>query len=98
MDGEANVPTSWAVANGYYIRNNANEFRALYGMNKLDLQRSFDIDATTLSLYLQSKFETEVAGRALNGEIGALHGHRHRLHFLSGKRAWNSAKYYCWRE
>lgn len=71
MDGEANVPGSWAVANGHYIRDNADDFRALYGMNKLDLQRSFDIDATTLSLYLQSKFETEVAGRALNGEIGA---------------------------
>ncbi|WP_337841316.1 TonB-dependent receptor [Rheinheimera sp.] len=71
MDGEANVPTSWAVANGHYIRNNADEFRSMYGLNKLALQRSFEIDATTLSLYAQGKYETEIAGRVLDGEIGA---------------------------
>ncbi|WP_419571763.1 TonB-dependent receptor [Rheinheimera sp.] len=70
MDGEANVPTSWVVANGHYIRDNADEFRSMYGLNKLALQRSFEIDSTTLSLYAQGKYETEVAGRVLDGEIG----------------------------
>ena len=70
MDGEANVPTSWVVADGHYIRNNADEFRSMYGMNKLELQRSFRIESKTLSLYAQGKYETEVAGRVLDGQIG----------------------------
>jgi TonB-dependent receptor len=70
MDGEAQVPTSWAVANGHHIRANADEFRTLYGMTKLGLNRSFDIESTTLSAYVQGKYETEVAGRTLDGEIG----------------------------
>ena len=70
MDGESDVPTSWAVANGYHIRTNADQYRAMYGLSQLDLRRSFDIDSTTLSAYLLGKFETELAGRVLDGEIG----------------------------
>ncbi|GAB3036530.1 TonB-dependent receptor [Bowmanella dokdonensis] len=70
FDGRADVPTSWAVANGYTIRNNADTYRDLYGMQQLSLQDSFDIDATTLSVYLQGRFETRLAGRTLDGEVG----------------------------
>jgi iron complex outermembrane recepter protein len=70
MDGKSNVPTSWAVADGYHVRANADQYRAMYGLNQLDVRRSFDIDSTTLSAYLLGKFETELAGRVLDGEIG----------------------------
>ncbi len=70
MDGEANVPSSWTVANGHEIRGNADKYRGIYGMTKLGLNRSFDIESTTLSVYLQGKYETELAGRTLDGEIG----------------------------
>ncbi len=69
-DGRADVPTSWVAANGYYIRSNADEVRAIYELDKLDVRRSFDIEALTTSVYLQGQFETELGGRILDGEIG----------------------------
>lgn len=78
-DGRADVPTSWLAADGYYIRENANMFRELYnteaGANlptgaDLALDKNFEVDEATTAVYLQSTFETEVAGQILDGEFG----------------------------
>jgi iron complex outermembrane recepter protein len=71
MDGQANVPTSWLVPNGYYIHDHANEVRALYGNQAggPTLYRSYDVQETTTSLYLQldmqfgEKFDAQVGAR-----------------------------------
>lgn len=70
FDGNADVPTTWAVANGYYLRSNADQMRTAYNLNKLDLVESFNIDELTASAYLTTKYEAELAGRTLDGEIG----------------------------
>ncbi|WP_039915095.1 TonB-dependent receptor [Cellvibrio mixtus] len=70
FDGEANVPTTWAVANGYYLRSHADEMRATYNLKKLALDESFNIEELTTSAYVTTQYETEVAGRTLDGEIG----------------------------
>ncbi|HSC68446.1 MAG TPA: TonB-dependent receptor [Cellvibrio sp.] len=70
FDGNADVPTSWAVANGYYLRSHADEIRPIYNLKKLGLVESFNIEELTASAYVTAKYETEVAGRTLDGEIG----------------------------
>jgi len=70
FDGNADVPTTWAVADGYYLRSNADEMRAIYGLTKQDLVQSFEIEEITASTYVTAKYETELAGRVLDGEIG----------------------------
>ena len=59
MDGEADVPNAWAVANGYYIRDNAQEIRELYGQPASGpvLERAFDIAEETASAYVQADLE-----------------------------------------
>lgn len=70
FDGNANVPTTWAVADGYYLRSNADEMRAVYNLQKLALVESFNIDELTASAYVTTQYEAEIAGRKLDGEIG----------------------------
>lgn len=70
FDGNANVPTTWAVANGYYLRSNADEMRTIYNLKKLALDESFNIDELTTSAYMTAQYATEIAGRTLDGEIG----------------------------
>jgi TonB-dependent receptor len=70
FDGESNVPTSWAVPNGHYIDANQDTFRSAYGLTRAPLERSFEIEETTYNAYIQGNFETEVAGRKLDGQIG----------------------------
>ncbi len=70
FDGNADVPTTWAVANGYYLRSHADEMRATYNLKKLALDESFNIEELTTSAYVTTHYETEVAGRTLDGEIG----------------------------
>lgn len=70
FDGNADVPTTWAVADGYYLRANADEMRAVYNLQKLALVESFNIDELTASAYVTTQYETEIAGRKLDGEIG----------------------------
>ena len=70
FDGNADVPTTWAVANGYYLRSHADEMRTTYNLKKLALDESFNIDELTTSAYVTTQYETEVAGRKLDGEIG----------------------------
>lgn len=70
FDGEANVPTSWAVADGHYLNSNIDEFRTLYGLSELPLINGFDIEELTTSAYVTAKFESELAGNQLDGEVG----------------------------
>ena len=68
FDGEGDVPSTWAVANGYYIRDHADEIRALYGVSAGDpaLIRAFEVKERTASVYLQADVE---AGK-LRGQFG----------------------------
>jgi TonB-dependent receptor len=80
FDGESDVPRSWVAADGYYIRDNADMFRNMYideiGAplavgDDLFLRETFDINEATTALYVQADFETEIAGRVLDGQLGA---------------------------
>ncbi|ARU27853.1 TonB-dependent receptor [Cellvibrio sp. PSBB006] len=79
FDGESDVPTSWAVADGHYIRSNADAIRRMYneeaGANlalsdQLNVVENFNVDELTTAVYLQADFETEIAGRVLDGQFG----------------------------
>lgn len=70
FDGNAKVPTTWAVADGYYLRSNVDQMRTVYGLQKLALSESFDIEELTTSAYVTAAYETELGGRTLDGEIG----------------------------
>jgi TonB-dependent receptor len=68
MDGEADVPTAWAVVNGYYLNDNAAEVRAMYGVPTAGptLLRAFDVKEKTSSAYVQADLQI---GK-LMGQIG----------------------------
>ena len=70
FDGNADVPSTWAVMDGYYLHSHADEMRAVYGLTKLDLDKSFEIKELTASTYITTQYEAEVFGRTLDGEIG----------------------------
>jgi iron complex outermembrane recepter protein len=70
FDGEADVPTTWAVANGHYLNSNISEFRTLYGLSELPFINGFDIEELTTSAYVTAKFDSELAGKQIDGEIG----------------------------
>jgi iron complex outermembrane recepter protein len=55
MDGEADVPSAWAVANGYWIQDNADEVRAFYGaqLGGPTLLPSYDVQERTSTAYVQ---------------------------------------------
>jgi len=55
MDGNADVPTSWLVANGYWIHDHADEVRGLYAQpaGGPEVVRSYDVKERTASAYLQ---------------------------------------------
>lgn len=73
FDGRADVPSEWAVAGADWLEANADELRAAYGLplsGDLSLIRNFEIDEAQTALYLQADFDTEVAGRVLDGQVG----------------------------
>jgi iron complex outermembrane recepter protein len=72
FDGRADIPASWAVADGYYIYDNREQFRDLYNFSDEDLvlETTFDIEEVTTSLYLEAEFETELAGKRFDGQVG----------------------------
>jgi len=70
FDGRSDVPTSWASANGYYIRSHADQIRSIYGTTLKALTENFNVDEKTTNLYAESDYETEVGGRTLDGEFG----------------------------
>lgn len=72
--GGADVPTSWTLANGYWLHDNADLVRGLYGLptsGQLSLQKVFDIDESTIAMYLQVDGEISIFGRPLKLQAGA---------------------------
>ncbi|WP_239807110.1 TonB-dependent receptor [Croceicoccus hydrothermalis] len=73
QDGLADVPRSWVVANGYYLRDNADTVRALYGLptsDTLELDRVFDINEVSMAAYALADTEVEIFGRPLQMQAG----------------------------
>ncbi|KTF67811.1 MULTISPECIES: TonB-dependent receptor [unclassified Sphingomonas] len=71
--GRADVPTSWVNVNGYYIYDNADEIRRLYGLktsDQLTLTRVFDVDEKTTAAYVQADGQLMIFGRPLNLQGG----------------------------
>lgn len=78
FDGRSDVPTSWVLANGYYLHDHATEIRALYHSvnpafkttDQLALFTNFAIDEATSAAYLQADFEQDLFGRPLKAQAG----------------------------
>src|SRR5690606_11249836 len=73
FDGRSNVPTSWVVPDGHYIRDNADFYRELYGRptgDQLSLSENFNVEEGTSAVYLQSDFAFELGEQTLDGQIG----------------------------
>jgi TonB-dependent receptor len=71
--GRADVPTSWTLANGYWLYDNADMVRGLYGLktsDQLALQKTFDIDESTIAMYVQADGEISIFGRPLKLQAG----------------------------
>lgn len=71
--GRADVPSSWTLANGYWLYDNADTVRGLYGLktsDQLSLQKTFDIDESTIAMYLQADGEVSIFGRPLKLQAG----------------------------
>nr|WP_087575687.1 TonB-dependent receptor [Sphingomonas sp. CDS-1] len=71
--GRADVPSSWTLANGYWLYDNADTVRGLYGLktsDQLALQKTFDIDESTIAMYLQTDGEVSIFGRPLKLQAG----------------------------
>lgn len=68
FDGEGAVPSAWAVVNGYYLLDHADEVRALYGVPTAgpQLLRAFEVKERTASAYVQADIEV---GK-LQGQFG----------------------------
>jgi iron complex outermembrane receptor protein len=68
FDGEGDVPTEWAVVNGYYLLDHAAEVRALYGVPTAgpQLLRAFEVKERTASAYVQ----TDIEIGKLQGQFG----------------------------
>ena len=73
FDGRSDVPTTWTAASGYYLRDNADEIRTLYGVPTAanqSLLQTFNVAETTTSLYGVADFATELGERKLTGQCG----------------------------
>ncbi|MFC4310060.1 TonB-dependent receptor [Steroidobacter flavus] len=68
FDGEGDIPTAWAVVNGYYLNDHADEVRALYGepAGGPVLKRAFEVKERTASAYIQ----TDLQVGKLQGQFG----------------------------
>lgn len=78
FDGHSAVPTTWVQANGYYLRDHADEIRNLYHAanpafkttSQLALFHNFNVDEATSAAYLQADLEQDVLGRPLKVQAG----------------------------
>jgi iron complex outermembrane recepter protein len=80
FDDQSDVPTAWAVPNGYYIRSHADQIRNLYNTSlgihlnvgdELTIPKNFDVTEATSSAYLQANFNTDFGGHTFDGQLGA---------------------------
>ncbi|WP_179504416.1 MULTISPECIES: TonB-dependent receptor [unclassified Sphingomonas] len=73
FDGRASVPTSWTLPSGWWLNDNADTVRGLYGIptsDKLSLDHVFDIDERTMAAYVQADGQIDLFGRPLRLEAG----------------------------
>ena len=70
MDGEADVPTTWLAANGWYINGHRDELREVYGLAAGDpaLIEAFNVGEQTSTVYLQADMKF---GEKLDAQLGA---------------------------
>jgi len=68
FDGNGDIPTAWAVVNGYYLLDHAEEVRALYGAPAGGpvLKRAFEVKERTAAAYVQA----DIAIGKLQGQLG----------------------------
>ena len=74
FDGESDVPQRWLAANGSYLHDNIDDVRATFNMVQGDdfrMFQVFDVNEANTALYVETDFAVELAGRTLDGEIGA---------------------------
>ena len=73
MDGIADVPRSWVLPSGYWLSDNADYVRGLYGLatsDALSLTKTFDIDEVTMSGYIMADGELSILGSPLKLQGG----------------------------
>lgn len=73
FDGNADVPSAWAVAGADWLEANADVLRGAYGLppaSALSLTPNFEIDEDQTALYLQADFEKQAGGGVFDGQIG----------------------------
>jgi len=73
FDGRADVPTSWVLANGYWLHDNADQVRSLYKLktsDQLALGRVYQTDEVTMAAYVMADGELSLFGRPLQIEGG----------------------------
>ncbi len=71
MDGNADMPSTWLVPNGWYMAEHRDDLRAIYGVDQADprLIRAFDVEEKTSAAYAQAdmkfgdKFDAQVGVR-----------------------------------
>jgi iron complex outermembrane recepter protein len=80
FDDQSDVPTNWAVADGYYIRSHADQVRNLYNTTldidlltsgQLVIPKNFEVEETNATAYIQANFGTDIAGHTFDGQLGA---------------------------
>jgi TonB-dependent receptor len=80
FDGRAAVPTTWVVANGYYIDGHKDTIRNLYNSTiastlktgaQFQMTENFNVDEATTSGYAMADFKTIIGDRKLDGQFGA---------------------------
>jgi len=79
FDGRSDVPSSWVVANGYTLRDNADHYRSIYKStiapnlklsDTLAIHENFKVQEATSSAYLMTNFKTFIGNRKLDGQMG----------------------------
>jgi iron complex outermembrane receptor protein len=74
----SDVPRTWLEPNAYFIRDHIDDWRKLYNSvdanflttDKLNLQKTFEVDEKTSNLFLMADAEHEVFGHRLRGNFG----------------------------
>ncbi len=74
FDGKAYVPSQWLAADGNYMLAHSDTIREAYGFklggSNYLLGKQFAINEKTSTIYGQVDYETQVAGKRLDGQVG----------------------------
>ncbi|MGD8174862.1 TonB-dependent receptor [Marinimicrobium sp. ARAG 43.8] len=71
LEGHANVPRGWMSADSSYVSANRELFRELYNMElNPQFRKTFEADERNAALYAKVRFEADLMGRTLDGEVG----------------------------